>query len=368
MKLTCVKRREDLPFFADWNRLANGSPFRSWEWLSSWWETYGSDVEIMAPLVHSDDGELVAIAPWYIDISRTRGRVIKTFGDGKACSDYTGILVDPSHADEAIATIGEWLQQSGTGRLGATFNWDALEFDGVAESEATTVRLLEHVCPNSRFEKASSMHTWTVSLPGSWDEYLAARSKRRRNVLRRMARQFIESGRATVKFASSKDEVDEFFVSLVSLHTQRRKELGCGGCFSFDRFDEFLRLAANRLFDSDKLWLSQVWIDGEVAANSLGIRESDAVYLYQCGFASKFESLKPGWIQNILNLQQAVELEIRRFDFLRGDEAYKSQLGGEPTELFRYRGAAPSLVSRVRHDLSSLAKTAFRSLPIDLAN
>lgn len=364
MKITCIKRREDLPSVTDWNRLARGSPFQSWEWLSSWWETYGSDVEIMVPLVHSNAGELVGIAPWYIDISRTRGRVIKTFGDGKACSDYTGILVDPAHETEVAMTISEWLKASGSGGFGQTYNWDALEFDGVSESETSTVIMLDHLYPQSRFKKSSCMHTWTVALPATWDGYLAARSKRRRNVLRRMERQFITSGRATVQYASSVREVDEFFQSLVQLHTQRRRDLGCAGCFAYNRFDDFLHLAANRLLHAGKLWLSQMSIDGEVAASSFGIQESDAVYLYQCGFDSKFSEIKPGWMQNVFNLQRAIEQGIDRFDFLRGDESYKSQLGGVPTELFRYRAAAPTLVSRVRHDISSLAKSAIRSLPI----
>lgn len=362
MKVTCVKQRQDLPSAADWNRLAAGSPFRSWEWLSSWWETYGADVEILVPTVHSESGELTAIAPWYIDISRTRGRVIKTFGDGKVCSDYTGILVNPEHKEDVAVVVSDWLRNSGSGAFGNAFNWDALEFDGVAENDTTTSRLLDHLYPNARFEKSTSEHTWTVSLPSTWDEYLAARSKRRRNVLRRIEKQFIGSGRATIQFAESAREVEQFFGSLVKLHTQRRGDLGCDGCFSHARFDEFLRLAAGRLLDADKLWLSQMSIDGELAASSFGIRESDAVYLYQCGFASKFNECKPGWIQNIFNLHRAIEMDMDRFDFLRGDEAYKSQLGGEPVELLRYRGAAPTFVSRVRHDISSLAKSAIRGV------
>src|SRR5688572_7153895 len=64
-----------------WNALAGGMPFRSWDWLATWWKHYGSvvrrqadgqdarpaDRQLYVLAVYSDARELLGVAPWYLD-------------------------------------------------------------------------------------------------------------------------------------------------------------------------------------------------------------------------------------------------------------------------------------------------------------
>lgn len=362
MKISCITKFENLPTPAEWNRLAGDSPFRSWEWLSSWWDAFGSDLELMTVLVHHDSGELVAIAPWYVHQSKARGRVVRFLGDGKACSDYMGILVSPDDAEEVIAELSPWLEECGLGNNGADKKWNVLDLDGVSADDVTTPTLF-HAISDHVIETVSE-HTWTVSLPETWDDYLAGRKKRRRNFLRKIEKNFIKNGRAEIRYAETPEQAEAFLDSLIQLHTMRRQDLGCDGCFSHDRFTDFLETAMQRLQKAGKLWMTQVTIDGEVAANCFGIRQGDAIYLYQCGFNTKFTECRPGWIQNIFILQTAIDEGIKSVDFLRGDELYKSQLGGVPTQLLRLRVSAPTIVARVRNSVALFAGKVFHAMPM----
>ena len=82
------------PWSASWNALAAGVPFRSFEWLESWWPAYGdaADRELFALAAFDSRGELVGLAPWYVERSASDRRAIRFLGSGEVCSDYLTIL------------------------------------------------------------------------------------------------------------------------------------------------------------------------------------------------------------------------------------------------------------------------------------
>src|SRR5438552_2165878 len=82
----------------DWNRLARGVPFCSFEWLATWWRHYQPAMAAMQRHVElyvvcvTDGDQLVGLAPWYLERSRAAGCVIRFLGTGEACSDYLSVL------------------------------------------------------------------------------------------------------------------------------------------------------------------------------------------------------------------------------------------------------------------------------------
>src|SRR5688572_11778301 len=80
---------------AQWNALAGGVPFRTWEWLSSWWREYGQEHELFVLAAYSADDELIGIAPWYAEHGGAQGRVVRFLGAGEVCSEYLSLLARP---------------------------------------------------------------------------------------------------------------------------------------------------------------------------------------------------------------------------------------------------------------------------------
>ena len=83
-----------------WNALDGGVPFRSFEWLESWWRSYGigPGKELLALAALNQQGQLVGLAPWYIEQSAAQRGVIRFLGSGEVCSDYLTILCRPPMA------------------------------------------------------------------------------------------------------------------------------------------------------------------------------------------------------------------------------------------------------------------------------
>ena len=64
-----LSRAEELPALRPaWNALARGVPFRSWEWLESWWRAYGagSGKELYTLVVRDSQRQVMGLAPWYL--------------------------------------------------------------------------------------------------------------------------------------------------------------------------------------------------------------------------------------------------------------------------------------------------------------
>ena len=81
--LTSLKKLE--PYADDWERLAEGMPFRSWTWLQHWWRHYGLEDndaarQRLAVLCVFDARTLVGIAPWYYEYTAIRGRTLRPLG------------------------------------------------------------------------------------------------------------------------------------------------------------------------------------------------------------------------------------------------------------------------------------------------
>ena len=88
MQIRWMKSLAELaPYADDWERLAGGVPFRGWTWLSHWWRHYGPPCDAEAAktrlatlCVFDNSDALVGIAPWYLDGSAIRGRMLKALG------------------------------------------------------------------------------------------------------------------------------------------------------------------------------------------------------------------------------------------------------------------------------------------------
>ncbi len=100
---------------SDWNRLSDGVPFRRHEWLATWWHHFGPtssfacrrELYVLCVFDGRTSESLVALAPWYIERSRTLGRVIRFLGSGIVCSDYLSVLCHSGFQQAAADALSE---------------------------------------------------------------------------------------------------------------------------------------------------------------------------------------------------------------------------------------------------------------------
>ena len=349
MRIFCLTTLAELaPYADDWERLAGGVPFRSWTWLTHWWRHYGpqSDGEALrtrlATLCVFDDADaLVGIAPWYLDCSAMRGRVLRPLGSGEVCSDYLGVLCQPAREEAVVGALADYLVQNALDDGPDALRWDLLALDGVDTEDRAMSALADNLAAaGCSVHRQARLSCWRLDLPTDWDQYFASLGKHLRRDARRLERE-LGAGRVTLHVATRLDELPRAMAILVDLHQRRRKTLGEKGCFASARFAGFYRDVVPELLRRGRVQLYWLEFDGRPAAAEYHLAGDGVLYVYQSGMEPELLEHKPGNLINLMIVRQAIERGYRAYDFLRGDEPYKARFGAQPRPSVELRIVPP---------------------------
>jgi CelD/BcsL family acetyltransferase involved in cellulose biosynthesis len=364
------------PWIGEWNSMARGVPFRRWEWLESWWRHYGPGSgqqgpsrELFVLAVFDSRRTLLGLAPWYLERSASQGRVVRFLGSGEVCSEYLSLLCATGKEEIVAHGLAKWLTESTKAGSHDTHvgqfsdRWDVLKLSAIASDDLPIARLLDHLASQGNaVHRRPGMNCWRLALPASWDEYLALVSKSHRKQLRRLDRDFFRSGRASIHWVREPDQLEHALDVLIGLHQRRWKHLGWPGCFASERFLNFHREAALRMLAFDALSMSWLELDGRPVAAEYHLAGDGIVYAYQSGIAPESLGFQPGHLSHLATIRRAIERGDRAFDFLRGDEPYKSHWRAVPRTTFEARVVAPRVGPRIRQGIWAAGSTVMNQL------
>jgi hypothetical protein len=364
MSVQIVRTFDELRLIeADWNELCGDSPFRSGDWLATWWKHYsavkrrGGDDNATAerqlyvlavydgvaqPQAGAAAPALIGVAPWYLDRTLVKGNVLRWLGSGEVCTDHLSLICRPEHREQVAAEVAE--------ALVAQFDdWDRLDLNAVDTDDYAVMALVAHLeereCIISRHAADSC---WVLDLPTTWDEYLAGISKSHRKQLRQSERRIIGSDRVEWHTVTNAVELETAWPVLVDLHQRRRESLGEPGCFASRAFRDFHQEVSGRLLRRGQLRMSWLALDGTPVAAEYQFADRQTLYAYQGGVDPQRLDEEPGRLSLILCLQRAIDEGHKRFDFLRGDEPYKAHWRAEPRATHVYRVVPNRRLARLR--------------------
>ena len=120
-------------------------------------------------------------------------------------------------------------------------------------------------------------------------------------------------------------------VQLFSLHGIRSDRVGRSTTFTADRLALHSRLA-ERSSSVHSSFLVRARLDGQLVGALYGFVDPVSVHYYQSGWDPAFERASLGSVLIGEAVELASERGAGRFDFLRGDEAYKLRFGAAPVE------------------------------------
>lgn len=329
---------------ARWNELAANVPFCRWEWLETWWRHYRHHrCELFILAVRNTQGDVIGIAPWYLERSPVWGRVVRLLGSGEVCSDYVSILCQPGLEASVTNALADWLTTRG--RL----LWDLIDLDGIDDHDGVTAELIEQLeFAGLPVDWRTELSSWRIEFPASFDLWIGQLSKSRREKVRQMMRRMYDTGRAVPRLAQTADEVREAWGVLRRLHSERRHSLGQSGCFASRRFESFHDEIIDRFHNLGQLRLHWVTLDGEPIAAEYDLTGGNTVYMYQTGFNPQFSEHQPGWLNTIGTLKFAFEQGYKVYDFMRGDEPYKAHWRAKPRVQWQVRVVADRWLPRLR--------------------
>jgi len=316
-------------FCREWSELLENSDanqiFLTCEWQSMWWKAYHPGPMWVLVVRDDQDGRWLGLAPWFLDTEADGTRVIRTIGCVDV-TDYLDIVARRGQEEIVYEALARWLAEHSDeydvarlcnipqGSLALTCMPRLAQARGLW----ATVRLQE-VCP-------------VVKLPKKFEDYLSVLDKKNRHELRRKLR------RAT-------GLVDWYIVGPQhDLNAEMARFLELMAASSGEKA-KFLDNPQNRAFFeliipavAARGWLQLAFLTvrGEAAAAYLNFEYDNRVLVYNSGLKPDAHGqLSPGIILLARLIEHAIIRGYEEFDFLRGDEAYKYDLGGQNTNIYQ---------------------------------
>ncbi len=246
-------------------------------------------------------------------------------------ADYLDALVAPGREEPFWrAFLEEGMPALGGGPL---------KLPGLVEGAPTLV-VLPRLC--SEIGRACTVEEMDraphVSLPGSFEEYLERLGKKERHELRRKMRRAAEIlPGLSVRVTRTAADLARDLPSFLSLH---RKSHPDKERFMDDRMAGFFREVAEGFLSEGKLRLAFLSGDAGDFASMFQFRTDRSLLLYNSGYDPDLRAANPGLVLIARCIERAMAEGAPEYDFLRGTERYKYDLGGVDRIVYRLTVAA----------------------------
>lgn len=172
-----------------------------------------------------------------------------------------------------------------------------------------------------------------VPLPPSFEEYLLQLERKARHELRRKIRRAEETVPGiSFRVTRTREEFDRDFPSFVALHRRSHTDKAA---FMDDRMAGFFREMGEGFLSSGRLRLAFLSGKGGDVASALQIACDNSLLLYNSGYEPDYREASPGLVLLARCIEDAIRQGFREYDFLRGGERYKYDLGGRDRVVYR---------------------------------
>ena len=292
--------------------------FTTPQWQKVWWEQFGDGSEMLL-LGFEGEKRIEGIAP----LARRDG-TISLIGGHDLC-DYRDFLVSRGAEPRFYRSLLESLDKE---------QWQTLEFSSLDEDSPTLVYL-----PDMARERGYSVDVQQedvapgLNLPDNWEAYLQGLCKKDRHELRRKFRRLCsaEEGFRYYKL-SDPVEVDGNLEDFFSLMRNSRE---VKHRFLTKSREQFFRNIAGEMAGIGIFKLFFLELKGERVAAAMCFDYGPARLLYNSGFNPAYGYYSVGLLLKALCVKDAIEEGKDYFDFLRGSEPYKYDLGGSNRTLYQ---------------------------------
>jgi CelD/BcsL family acetyltransferase involved in cellulose biosynthesis len=313
----------------EWDRLLALDPnrhvFATPEWNRLWWAEFCVGKDLLTLLLRRDS-KVVAIVPLYR--KREGARQVLRFVGGIDLTDYLGPICSIDDRGEVADCLVTWLRDT-------ALEWD--EFDG--HNMLVPFGFAEYLVESADrhgldFTLSQEETSALLPLPGSWDEYLGSLDSKDRHELRRKMRRFTRDyPEARLRLATA-ETLERDLQVFVDMH---RGAEGHKGHFMGPEISTFFERVADVFQERGWLRLDLLEIGDRAVASTFSFQLDNTFYLYNSAYEPEAARLSPGLILVAQLVQRSVEQGLHWFDFLRGPERYKYQLGAQALPLNNVR-------------------------------
>lgn len=320
----------------EWRRLFNASGldvFNAWEWLMPWSRHLASDRVLWILVARDEVGVARGIAPLGLEeirIGLVEVRRLAFLGDEHVGSDYLDVIAEPEWRPAVVRALAAYLEMHGR-------EWDLVEWRDMDERSDSPRRLAGHLGPGYGVECRPEITCPGQSLPADtdFDAFLSGthRASNYRRRLRWLERQPGFHIDICERGADLEEARDIFF----RLHEMRWAEDGGSAGIPDQRVRDFHVEATRLLAQRGLVVFYTLRVGRRAVASVYGLTWMDTFYYYQAGMDPAWRPRSVGLVLVGETFADAIRRKMRRYDFLRGEERYKSDWVSESRQLVRWR-------------------------------
>ncbi len=327
--------------------------FTSWGWISTWLKDLPSSTDVRYILGYIHDEPVLAffigrgkrmshriIPVTTISLNATADRQYD-----ELTIEYNSMLFNREHKI-SMNEILEYLK---------AIDWNEFILSGVSYRFVSSLNVLEHPGNNIHFLVDRTTNTYFVELEKIREtdmDYFKLISSNKRNQIRRSIKQYERDGKITVRESASTDEALQMLDELAALHQQEWTKRGSDGSFSNKFFYQFHKDLIRNRFDLGEIQLLHIFTHARTIGYLYNFVYQGNVLFYQCGFNYMTENVyRPGLVSHYLAIMHNAQKNMKTYDFLAGDSAYKTSLSTNSSPMYWLR----YIKNRSLYDLEILA-------------
>ena len=288
-------------------------------WQKTWWDNFGEGHRAHILSV-SDGDDLLGIAPLM-----ARDGALTFLGD-KDLSDYFDFIVPRQCVSRFYPALCEYLQ--GT-------EWKTLDLYSVPHGSPTLEYLPDLATERGwKVEIEEEQTTPRTILPDTWEGFLSGLRRKDRHELRRKLRRLDREGGHRQFSAYDEDDPDasmQRFFTLLRASSPDKEE------FLTPERERFFMDVARESASRNLFRLYFLEVGGAEVAACICFDYGGAFLLYNSGYDPDYSRLSVGLLNKALSIKTAIEEGREVFNFLKGNERYKYNLGGRDEAVFRLR-------------------------------
>jgi len=285
-------------------------------WLKAWWEAFGGEGEPYLRTLRQGE-EITGFAPLLVD------RETASFiGSADVC-DYLDFVITPGRERDFFRVLLDDLREKGIKKLDLR----------PLRPDSTVLTQLVSIAQNRGYEVTccSEDVSLELDLPTTWNEYLAILNNKQRHEVRRKLRRLWAVGSVEHRCVEVGQEVEDYLDIFFKLFSLSKDEKAS---FMNPKMESSFRSLAEAMADIGLLRIGIIQVDKVPAAMTMGFDHNDSHYLYNSAYDPHFSHLSVGLLCKVLCLKESIEKGKKKWNFLKGGEPYKYQLGGQEVPLY----------------------------------
>ena len=322
MLLGLIVSREELAALEpEWReilpRCSYAPVFLSPTWLRTWWNEFGANREMVLLSVR-DDQRLVGVVPLMREGAR-----LSFAGDTEVC-DYMDFPCTSGRETELLSALFHSLGEE---------PWEEIALWALREDSASLAALPSVAAEfGHTFAKEEEDVCPQIALDGDFEAYVSTLDKKDRHELRRKLRKLPQAGEVELEVLESPTDVEPAIDDFLWMLRESRHDKAE---FMTPQMESFFRRLVLNLAGESLIEMIFLKLGGKRTAAVLCFRGESETLLYNSGYDPAYSGYSVGLLSKALALQRAIEAGQKRFDFLRGHERYKYELGAKDLNVYK---------------------------------